>query len=367
MDRVRTGRAGAVGLVGALAAATGVAAAHVEYVTTTGERGEVLAFLAAALSDPLVVGVLAASGLAVLGTMAAYLRVRPLAGDVRALRRALSDYRDLVPWLLRLSIGLPMVGAGYTGYLFTPLVTAAETAVPARTFGVAVGFLLLFGLATRFVAGVALVTYLGVLIVHPEAFFAVEYAAGLLAIAIVGGGRPSADHVVARMASDDDTLYSRVDPLYRRVAVPAGRRIDALRRYVPTVVRVGMGAAFVYLALAEKLLAPARALAVVEKYDLTAVLAVPPELWVLGAALTELFLGVLLVAGLFTRAASGAAFVVFTTTLFGLPDDPVLAHVSLFGLVSVLLVTGAGPLSIDRRLAASGADRPDRAVTPPAD
>lgn len=371
MNSARSVRIGGSGLFGALLVATGVAAAHVEYVTTTGERGDPLAFLATALSNPTVVAVLAASGVAVVGATVAYLRVRPLAADVRVLRAALADYRDLVPWLLRLSIGLPMVGAGYTGYLFTPLVTASETAVPARLFGVAVGFLLLFGLATRFVAGVALCTYLAVLVAHPEAFFAVEYAAGLLAVVVVGGGRPSADHVIRRMASNDETVYSRIDPLYRTVAVPVGRRLDAYRAFVPTVVRVGMGVAFVYLALAEKLLVPARALAVVAKYDLTAVLAVPPELWVLGAALTELLLGVLLVVGLFTRAASGAAFVVFTTTLFGLPDDPVLAHVSLFGLVSVLLVTGAGPVALDGWLArndsANGADRADEATARPAD
>jgi hypothetical protein len=41
----------------------------------------------------------------------------------------------------------------------------------------------------------------------------------------------------------------------------------------------------------------------------------------------------------------------FTTTLFGLPDDPVMAHVSLFGLVSVLVITGGGAYSLDRWLA----------------
>jgi len=35
------------------------------------------------------------------------------------------------------------------------------------------------------------------------------------------------------------------------------------------------------------------------------------------------------------------------TTLFGLPDDPVVAHISLFGLVSALLITGSGPYSVD--------------------
>lgn len=333
-------------LAALVAAASGVAAAHVRYVTD-GEKGDPIAFLSTALTDPVVLLAIGAGGVAVVGTMVGYLRIQPLRADVAAIRRALVDYADLLPWLLRLSIGLPMVGAGFAGYLFTPLVTAADTGVPVRLFGVTVGFALLFGLATRFVAGVALASYLALLPVHPSMLFAFEYVAGLLAIGIVGGGRPSADHVIARLAASDETVYSRLDPFYRRIAVPAGKALDPYRQFVPTVVRVGMGVVFAYLALAEKLLAPDQALAVVEQYGLSTLVPVPPELWVLGAALTELFLGVLLVIGLFTRAASSAAFLVFTTTLFGLADDPVLAHISLFGLVSVLLVTGAGPLSID--------------------
>lgn len=37
----------------------------------------------------------------------------------------------------------------------------------------------------------------------------------------------------------------------------------------------------------------------------------------------------------------------FTTTLFGLPDDPVLAHITLFGMASAVFTMGAGPLSFD--------------------
>ncbi|QLG26648.1 DoxX family membrane protein [Halorarum halophilum] len=325
----------------------GVAAAHVEYVTEASERGDPVAFLVAALGDPVVVGALAAGAVAVIVSMAGYLWFQPFSADVRAFRRALSEYEEFLPWLFRLSLGLPMVGAGYAGYLFTPLVTDGATAVPVRPFGVAVGFLLLFGLATRAVALVALVTYVALLPIHPDFLFAFEYSAGLVAVLVVGSGRPSADHLLTRLSEDEDTVYSRIDPFYRRVAVPFDRWTEPYQRFVPTIVRVGMGAVFVYLALAEKLLAPEAALAVVDKYGLTTALAVPPELWVLGAAFTELFIGALLLVGFFTRAASAAAFAVFTTTLFALPDDPVLAHISLFGLVSALLVTGAGPFSVD--------------------
>jgi len=73
--------------------------------------------------------------------------------------------------------------------------------------------------------------------------------------------------------------------------------------------------------------------------------------WVVGAGLTGVALGVALIVGVFTRAGSLTALTLFTLTLFGLPDDPVLAHVSLFGLASALLVTGAGPYSVDRWIA----------------
>lgn len=334
-------------LVGSVLLLPGTAAAHVEYVTDATDRGDPVAFLIAALGDPVVAGALAAGGVSVVAAMAGYLQFRPFSADVRVFRRTLSEYEEFLPWLFRLSLGLPIVGAGYAGYLFTPLVTDAGTVVPVRPFGVAVGFLLLFGLGSRAVAAATLVTYVALLPAHPEFLLAFEYPAGLVAVLVVGSGRPSADHLIARLAAADDTVYSRLDPLHRRVAIPFDRWTEPYHRFVPTIVRVGMGAVFVYLALAEKLLAPEAALAVVDKYGLTTVVAVPPELWVLGAAFAELFIGALLLVGFFTRAASAAAFVVFTTTLFALPDDPVLAHVSLFGLVSALLVTGAGPLSVD--------------------
>ncbi|WP_372912851.1 DoxX family protein, partial [Salinigranum sp.] len=189
--------------------------------------------------------------------------------------------------------------------------------------------------------------YLAALAVSPDLLLAFEYVPGFLAIALLGGGRPSADQVIARMAADERTLYSRIDPFYRRVAVPFVERVDGFRQYVPVVLRAGMGVAFVYLGVVQKLANPGDSLAVVAKYDLTAVVPVDPALWVVGAGLVEAAVGVALLAGLFTRFFSGVAFLLLTTTLFGLPDDPVVAHISVFGLVSALLVTGAGPFSFD--------------------
>lgn len=341
----------------ALLATSGVVSAHVKYVTPGSDPVDVLGFLLTALSDPFNVAVLVLGGLAVVAGSLLYLRFRPARHDITLLRSLLADYQDLLPWLLRLSIGLPLVGAGFAGYFFSPIVEpAAPTFV--RLFGITTGFLILFGFGTRFVAAVGLVSYLIGFALNPALMLAFEYVPGFIALALVGGGRPSADQVISRMAADDRTLYSRLDPFYRTVAVPFVERVRPYEALVPIVLRVGLGISFIYLGVAQKLMNPGESLAVVAKYNLTAVVPVAPELWVIGAGLTETLVGVMLIVGLFTRAFSGVAFLLFTTTLFGLPDDPVLAHISLFGLVSALLVTGAGAFSLDEWLHVIG-DDPD--------
>ena len=334
--------AGAVALLAG--AGTGTASAHVDYVVDGADAVEAAASLAETLSDPLN-ALLVLGGAAAVGSGAvAYLQSRPLRADVTALRRAMADYADLVPWLLRIGVGFPLVGAGLSGYFVSP-------AVPAdlRLLQVALGFLLLFGLATRVAALTGLVAYLAVLAEAPALLLAGEFVAGFLAIAVLGPGRPSADDVLARVAETETTLYGRLDPV-SGLADRVQSLLAPYRQFAPTVVRVGLGLQFVFLGVTQKLAAPGPALAVVEKYALTAVVPVDPALWVLGAGLAETAVGVALVAGLFTRAAGGAAFGLFTLTLFGLPEDPVLAHLSMFALVSAVLITGAGPLSLDARL-----------------
>jgi uncharacterized membrane protein YphA (DoxX/SURF4 family) len=331
--------------------------AHVDYVTEgPGDAREALVYALKTLSDPLTAALFVGGGLAVLVLVGGWLWRRPTVPDLVVLRDTLAGYRDLVPWMLRLAMGLPLLGAGFAGYFFSPVV-----AVPgSRLALILLGFLLLFGLATRASAAAALLIYLAGLSSDPTLVLAFEYVGGLVALVLLGGGRPSADHMLGRVGGTEGTLYNRVDPVHRL----AERFRDAVRpyeRYAPTVIRVGTGLTFAYLGVAEKLLDPGRAALVVEKYDLTAVVPVSEGAWVLGAGLVEVAVGLAFVAGLLTRGTAALAFVVLTTTLFGLPDDPVLAHVTLFGLVSAVFTLGAGPLSLDRALGrASGADRPAR-------
>ncbi len=339
--------------------ASAPAAAHVRYVAEDdGPATDPVEFAMQVLADPVNAALF--GGTALLGTagLLAYLWVRPTVPDLAVLRETLSGYEDLVPWMLRLSMGLPLVGAGFAGYYFSP---AVET--EPRLLLLGLGFLLLFGLATRAVAAVALLAYLVGLARSPDLLLAIEYVPGLLAIVLLGGGRPSADHLLEAMASAPGTYYGRIDPV-NRIAGRFRDLLDPWTRYAPTVIRVGLGVAFVYLGLVEKLLQPGRTLGVVAKYDLTAVVPVDPGAWVLGAGLAEIVLGVLLIVGLLTRGVAAAAFVVFTLTLFGIPDDPILAHITMFGLASAVFTLGSGPLALDRLLA--DGDSPADRSTPDA-
>jgi uncharacterized membrane protein YphA (DoxX/SURF4 family) len=330
-----------VGAVLALAATSGTVTAHIDYVTEPGDPGSVADLFAAIASSPTSLVLLAAGVLAAVAVSAGYLHFARSLPDIEVARETLQSYRPYLPWMLRLAVGLPLVGAGFAGYLFSPSVPA-----DARILQVGIGFLLLFGLGTRLVAVAGLGAYLVALATAgTPMLLASEYVAGFLAIALVGPGQPSADMLIRRMVRTDGTIASR----FRGVVTPQEllARVGIGQGAVPVVLRVFLGLNFLYLGVVQKWLQPAEALAVVAKYDLTSVVPVSPELWVFGAGLVEAGVGFAFVVGLFTRGTATVAFVMLTTTLFGLPDDPVLAHITLFGLTSALMVTGAGRYSLD--------------------
>ena len=361
----RPGRRGTLAVALLVALAARPAAAHVDYVTEGSNPTTAAELLAAVVGDPASLALLASGAAAGVAGVAAYLRYGERVPDVEVARRTLAAYRPYLPWMLRLAMGLPLVGAGFAGYYFTPSVPA-----DARLLQVGIGFLLLFGLATRPAALVGVVAWVAGLATHgTPMLLAAEYVPGLLAIVLVGPGQPSADALLRRLAVTDGTLASRLRGLPAPDRVLA--RVGLDRDLAAPVIRVGLGLNFAYLGVTQKLLAPGPALDVVAKYDLTSVVPVEPELWVAGAGLTEFAVGLFLILGAFTRGSAAVGFLLLTTTLFGLPDDPVLAHVTLFGLTSALLVTGSGPYALDRsvvpalrrRLLPDGADRGDPAAS----
>jgi len=309
--------------------------AHVDYITDPEPNPDPIAFVLEALGMPGSLPLIGTGVVAVLVVLLAWARWRPLDEPrVRFIERA-KAYREFLPWMVRLSVGLVLIGAGLSRVRFLPTIPTGELFALLLT---GTGFLLLLGFAVRPAALVALGAYVVTLVAHPEAVFMLDVAGGLTAAAILGPGRPSLDDLLRAAFPRGPGARAATDNLGR------GRYDDV----VPLVVRLGIGGAFAASGIVDKLVIYDQALAAVDRYQLTSVVPVSPELWVVGASLTETTLGVAIILGVMTRFSAVVGFVVLTLALFALPDDPVIAHVGLFGLSSVLVTLGAGRWSLDR-------------------
>jgi len=318
---------------------------HVGYVTDEEASPDPIGFLLDALADPVTLVVLIGGALVTVALLLAWARLRPLEQERQRFLRRAQDYRPYVPWMLRLAVGLVVIGAGLGRALFVPNVPLEGWPYLVLT---ALGFLLLLGFAVRPVALLGLAAYLVALVLDPRLIAIFDVAGGLAAIAVVGPGAPSLDDLLR-------AAFPRAPGREPATGTVSEARYDDL---VPLIVRLGLGGALAASGIVDKLLIYEQALAAVDKYGLTAVVPVSPELWVVGAAAVETALGLAILFGVLTRFCAVLGFVVLTLAVFALPDDPVIAHVGLFGLSSVLVVLGGGRWSIDallaRRLGAGG-------------
>jgi uncharacterized membrane protein YphA (DoxX/SURF4 family) len=310
---------------------------HVDYVTDPETSPDPIGFLLDALAQPATIPLLLA-GFIVIGLLVlAWARWRPLEdARLRFVLRA-ETYREYIPWIIRLSAGLVLIGAGLSRVLFEPRIEAPAEAAFLLT---AIGFLLLLGLAVRPAALVGLAAYAVSFVFHPQLVMMLDVAGALAVAAVLGPGRPSVDDLLRAAFPRGPGSKAATENL------AAGRYDDV----VPLLVRLGLGGAFVASGIVDKLVIYEQALEAVHKYGLTAVVPVSPEMWVVGSSAVETALGAAVLLGIMTRFSAIVGFTVLTLALFALPDDPVIAHVALFGLSSALVILGGGRWSVDRLL-----------------
>jgi uncharacterized membrane protein YphA (DoxX/SURF4 family) len=318
--------------------------AHVDYVTDPDSSPDPIGFLLEALAQPGTLLLFAIGAVVIAGAILGWARWRPLEdARLRFIERA-RGYAEYLPWMMRLSVGLVLIGAGLSRVRFIPTLESGGLFALLLT---GTGFLLLLGLAVRPAALVALGAYLVTFLGHPELVMMLDVAAALVVAAILGPGRPSLDDLLQAAFPREAGARAATHNL-------AQGHYDDL---VPLAVRLGLGGAFAASGIVDKLVIYEQALAAVESYDLTSVVPVSAESWVVGAAVVETMLGLAIMLGVLTRFTAIIGFTVLTVALFGLPDDPVIAHVALFGLSSVLIVLGAGRWSLDRAVLAPLGER----------
>ncbi|MCA9050447.1 MAG: DoxX family protein, partial [Planctomycetaceae bacterium] len=116
------------------------------------------------------------------------------------------------------------------------------------------------------------------------------------------------------------------------------------------VLRLAMGFTMIWLAVTEKALNPRVSEAVVIDFGLESVIPVSSAMWVFSVGVIELAVGLVLVLGLFTRTFAFIAFVVLTLSFFYFKED-VAGHVTFFGTLLIMMITGAGQGSLDAWIA----------------
>ncbi len=304
------------------------ASAHVSYVLTKDEMashyGMDMRFLMNAITDPsfilltfflLLLGVLFAIKVSHTQWMRQKIAVTCLRTE---------SYHSLIPWILRLSLGISFIGSGLANTLISPILTN----YPQFAFiQIVVGFLFLSGFLLFPATLVALALYGFGITQHFALIGNFEILSALLALLIIRKSRPGIDDLLK---------------------IPFPSLFHFKKDISPCVIRIGCGITMIFLALTEKFLNPHISELVVLKYRLLHFIPMTQNMWVVSAGSIELLIGLLLVIGYRTRLISAIAFIVLSVSFFYF-QEAVYSHVTLFGVLSILFVTGGGYMSVDNR------------------
>jgi uncharacterized membrane protein YphA (DoxX/SURF4 family) len=234
------------------------------------------------------------------------------------------SYKPFVPWITRLSLGIILIGGATNEFLISPVF---ETPYGWMVIlQLVIGFFLMAGFMTGLSAVIALGLFIFALMHDPYLIGSFDILALILSLFALDSRRPGVDDIVG---------------------IPDFLHIKRLRKYLPTILRMGIGIGMAYLAIVEKILTPELAALVAENTGLIEVIPVSAGMWALSAGIIELVVGVMLIIGWKTRLAAVSALVILSMSFFYFGED-VTSHVTLFGTLSAVFILGVGKLGIDK-------------------
>lgn len=299
--------------------------AHVSYVVPENVRHEAtgadIQFLTEPLSHPANIVILMASILAVVAFHLAESKVPRLNAMVKYFRGRGRTYQEFLPLILRSAVGITLIGAGVSNHLITPAVQGNDI---LNFIQVVLGFLLVTGFLITPAAFFTLAFSIFAMMVHPTLIESLEVPATMLALIIIGQSKPGFDDLLGLPMMDFP---------------------EKLKKYTSPVLRLGLGLSMIIMAIHDKFLNP-HLFGYVAENSLTPLLGLSPQMLTLSAGLTEFAVGLAILVGCHTRFASAIGFLILSFTFFVFQEE-VFAHVTLFAVLAVLIIQGAGPLSID--------------------
>lgn len=299
--------------------------AHVGYLLSEEEFAEKSGFsvdiFKSVFTDGFNIGLMVATVVIFLVLIALLKNTKYIKTMTKNLERKEDDYQRIFPWIIRLSLGIALLGAGSTGVLISP-VMQNESFMFLQTL---LGFLLLTGFLLEFSIIITMILFFYALFFNPYLIGNLDFLALAFAFFFIGDSRPGVDDLLE---------------------VPCYCLLTKVKDFLPLVLRIGIGTGMIFLALFEKLLNPYTSLQIVHDFALTSIVPVSAEMWVVSAGVIEFFVGLALLLGLYTRFTSVIAFMILSLSFFFFGED-VYSHVTLFGTLSILVVTGGNRWSLD--------------------
>lgn len=304
------------------------AKAHVGYVIPAEDiatsRGTDFNFLFSAVHDPINVILIILTVVLVLLLYWLSHKNYFIEKRIEIITTRLQSYGEFIPWILRLALGMALVGAGAKGVLISPVFPIEHAGLIAG-IEIATGFALLAGFLLVPCAVIACGLILAAILQDSYLIGNMEFLAGGLALLILDNARPGIDDIIG----------------FKRMS------LQSLKPYVPFILRAGIGISLIFLAFFEKILNPNMSLEVVRMFNLTSAIPVSESMWVMSVGIIELAVGLFLLVGFHTRLTAVIAFFVITVTFFFFQED-VYSHITLFGILSAIFITGGGKWSLDR-------------------
>jgi uncharacterized membrane protein YphA (DoxX/SURF4 family) len=140
-----------------------------------------------------------------------------------------------------------------------------------------------------------------------------------------------------------------------------GVEFNEYEQYIPLLLRVTIAFLWIWMAVVPKMIFPEPRFGMVSKSWVMPLMPISPQMLVYSLAVVELFLGVLLLIGLWTRVVSAIQIALTVIFIIGLVNlaaaqgltSPLthllLKDIPLIAGSLVLIITGGGAYSIDRR------------------
>jgi uncharacterized membrane protein YphA (DoxX/SURF4 family) len=280
-------------------------------------------FILAALIDPSHLALLVISACTILAIWAVLERSDSFMNWAKIIAHRASGYSEYVPLILRISLGVLLIGAGLDGKLLGPLV---EGLPGLSTVEIVSGFLLIAGLFTLPISLMISGLYIAAVSMNSYMYGGLEILMISLSILIIGVTKPGID-----------------DLLGIRWGFPKVK----WEVWVPVLLRVGIGGSMVFLAIYEKFLNPIASLDVVMKYHMQGFIPVSGDMWVLGAGIAELIVGLAILIGFRLRVFGVVTLLILSASFFFF-NEAIYPHVTLFGATIVLFILGSETWSIEK-------------------